>query len=123
MEGEPRSPKDMSSLMRAALEKLLSEVSLVRVVFINHPLLVAPEGVKPEGGGTATFEYGLDLPVPIDELEITDEGIKATLSFSRIPRPTFVPWEAVVAILSPDQGPASPVPPKPKIRPKLSLVP
>ena len=78
MEDEPRSQKNMMfRLMRAALEKLLSEVSLVRVIFINHPSLVAPESVKPMKGGTATFEYGLDLPVPIDDLEITDEGIRA----------------------------------------------
>ena len=123
MEDEPRSQKDMFRLMRAALEKLLSEVSLVRVIFINHPSLVAPEGVKPMKGGTATFEYGLDLPVPIDDLEITDIGIRATLSFSRAPRPTFVPWAAVVGIILPLQEPAPPVSRKQGKRPKLSLVP
>lgn len=121
-----RSQEDMFGLMKAALEDLLSHEPVVRVVFTDHPLLEVPEGVKPGVGETTTFEYGLNLPVPIDDLEITGEGVKATLSFSRSPHPTFVPWAAVVGILLPMQDAVSPVPavpPKVKNRPKLSLVP
>ena len=118
-----RSQEDMFGLMKAALEDLLSHEPVVRVVFTDHPLLDGPEGVKPGVGETTTFEYGLNLPVPIDDLEIMETGIRATLSFSRMLRPTFVPWEAVVGILLPLQEPASPSPPKPKDRPKFSLVP
>jgi hypothetical protein len=120
---DPRSQADMFGLMKAALEDLLSHEPVVRVVFIDHPLLDVPESVRPKARETTTFEYGLNLPVPIDDLEIMETGIRATLSFSRMLRPTFVPWEAVVGILLPLQEPASPSPPKPKDRPKFSLVP
>jgi hypothetical protein len=94
------------------------------VIFINHPSLEVPEGVKPEGKSTVTFEYGLDLPVPIDDLVITDDGIRATLSFSRVPRHTFVPWGAVVGIILPlSRDPVPPPSRKPGKRPRLSLVP
>jgi hypothetical protein len=45
-----------------------------------------------------TLRYGLDMAKPIPDLEITDEGIRATLSFSCEPCKTFVPWDAVAAI-------------------------
>jgi hypothetical protein len=124
MSEDPRSQKDMFGLMKAALEDLLSHGPVVRVVFIDHPLLDVPRGVRPKARGTTTFEYGLNLPVPIDDLEITDAGIRATLSFSRCPHPTFVPWAAVVGILLPFQEEPVPSPVrKPGNRPKLSLVP
>jgi len=44
------------------------------------------------------LRYGLDMPKPIPDLEITDEGIRATLSFSNTPIKTFVPWDAVAGI-------------------------
>ena len=123
MVDDPRSQEDMFRLMRAAFEKLLSHEPVVRVVFVDHSLLEVPGDVRPKAGETNTFEYGLNLPVPIDDLEITDIGIRATLSFSRAPRPTFVPWAAVVGIILPLQEPAPPVSRKQGERPKLSLVP
>ena len=124
MDEDPRSQKDMFGLMKAALEDLLSREPVVRVVFIDHPLLDVPKGVRPKERETAAFEYGLNLPIPIDDLEITDDGIRATLSFSRCPYPTFVPWAAVVGILLPFQEESSPSSVrKPGNRPKLSLVP
>jgi len=38
------------------------------------------------------------MPIPITDLEVTDAGISATLSFSRIPHRTYVPWSAVYAV-------------------------
>ena len=123
MNEDPRDQKDMFGLMRAALEDLLSHEPVVRVVFIDHPLLDVPKSVRPKERENTTFEYGLNLPVPIDDLEITDDGIRATLSFSRCPHPTFVPWAAVVGILLPFQEPVPPASRKQRDRPKLSLVP
>jgi hypothetical protein len=51
--------------------------------------------------------YELDpAGVPIHDLEATDQGISATLSFSREPHKTFVPWAAVLGIgpLRPEQA-------------------
>lgn len=50
------------------------------------------------------FQYGLPeaLTIPIPDLEITEEGIRATLSIDRTPHKTFVPWTAVFAIFGAD---------------------
>jgi stringent starvation protein B len=38
------------------------------------------------------------MPIAIADLEVTDAGVSATLSFSRIPHRTYVPWSAVYAV-------------------------
>lgn len=44
------------------------------------------------------LEYGLNMPIPIRDLEINEQGVAGTLSFQRVPTYTFVPWAAVYAI-------------------------
>ncbi len=44
------------------------------------------------------LQYGRNMPIPITDLEVTDAGVSATLSFSRIPHRTYVPWSAVYAV-------------------------
>ena len=44
------------------------------------------------------LDYGYGFTPPIHDLEIDDQGIRATLSFSRQPFHTFVPWSAVFVI-------------------------
>jgi stringent starvation protein B len=48
------------------------------------------------------LQYGRNMPIPIVDLEVTDAGLSGTLSFSRIPHRTYVPWSAVYAITSTD---------------------
>ena len=38
------------------------------------------------------------MPIPIADLEVTEAGVSATLSFSRVSRRTYVPWNAVYAV-------------------------
>lgn len=38
------------------------------------------------------------MPIPITDLEVTEAGVSATLSFSRIPHRTYIPWSAVYAV-------------------------
>jgi stringent starvation protein B len=38
------------------------------------------------------------MPIPIMDLEVTEAGVSATLSFSRVSRRTYVPWSAVYAV-------------------------
>lgn len=45
------------------------------------------------------LQLGYNLQVPIPDLEFTDDGISATLSFSGKPHWCFMPWEAVFAIV------------------------
>ena len=40
--------------------------------------------------------YGFTPPIP--DLVIDDEGIRATLSFNRVPFSTFIPWSAIYLI-------------------------
>lgn len=44
------------------------------------------------------LQYGYNMPMPIHDLTIDDEGIKATLSFQRTPYATLIPWSAVFAM-------------------------
>lgn len=74
------------------------------VTFVDHPLLNVPDTVRQMFAGalkegnerSVIFEYGLDMPISIPDLKVTDKGIEATLSIQRTPYLTFVPWEAVI---------------------------
>lgn len=44
------------------------------------------------------LQIGLDMPVPITDLRVDDEGVFGTLSFNRSPFSCVVPWEAVFAL-------------------------
>jgi stringent starvation protein B len=48
------------------------------------------------------LQIGLDMPIPIPDLEVDDEGIRCTLSFSRTPFYCMVPWAAVYALVGDD---------------------
>lgn len=45
-----------------------------------------------------TFLYGYQLPYPIPDLFINNDGISATLKFGMRQLLTFVPWKAVVGV-------------------------
>jgi len=48
------------------------------------------------------LQYGYDLAIAIPDLEVDEYGVRATLSFSRTPHLTVIPWTAVYAIASLD---------------------
>jgi stringent starvation protein B len=75
------------------------------------------------------LQIGLNMAVPIHDLDIADEGISCTLSFNRQPHWCFLPWSAIYALIGED-GRAmiwpDDVPPELAAqleRPKLSAVP
>ena len=109
-----------SSLKKGRFEQLLAEFAEVLVAFVGNERLVVPASVVPGEGTAQILSYGLDMPVPIPDLVVDDAGISATLSFSREPFKTFVPWEAVVGIWGGGEQSAKSVE---HLRPKLSLVP
>jgi hypothetical protein len=49
------------------------------------------------------LQYGYNMPVPIYDLKVDEQGISATLSFRRVPQPTFIPWAAVFAMTDGEQ--------------------
>lgn len=46
------------------------------------------------------LQYGLNMRIPIPDLDVGEDGIGATLSFNRAPVWTFIPWTAVFAVVS-----------------------
>lgn len=49
-----------------------------------------------------TLEIGLNMPVPIRDLDVSDDGISCTLSFNRSPFWCRLPWSSMFAIVSVD---------------------
>lgn len=47
------------------------------------------------------LNYGRDLPIPIQDMTVTPEEIRAVLSFNRTPVATRIPWSAVYAVFVP----------------------
>ena len=132
-------PPSKKEVMLALLERSEARVHLDA----RRAGVVLPERLL--GDGHVRLDYGYNLTPPIADLEIGDDGIHATLSFSRLPLTTFVPWPAVYLIadydgngavwqedippdllegVAPPTAPAEPEPPKPpKGRPShLKLV-
>jgi hypothetical protein len=48
------------------------------------------------------LQVGLDLPVPIPDLRVDDNGVFGTLSFNRAPFTCAVPWSGVFALVGDD---------------------
>jgi stringent starvation protein B len=48
------------------------------------------------------LQVGLDMPVPIPDLRVDDEGVYGTLSFKGVPFTCYVPWSAVFALVGED---------------------
>jgi stringent starvation protein B len=48
------------------------------------------------------LQVGLNMPVPIPDLNVDDERICCTLSFNRAPFFCWVPWEAIFALVGED---------------------
>lgn len=83
------------------------------------------------------LQIGLNMAVKIPDLEVGDEAVCCTLSFSRRPHYCYVPWEAVYALVGEDgrgmvwpedippevSSQAQPTPTKPSVRPTLRPVP
>lgn len=55
-----------------------------------------------QGNPQLVLQVGLDMPVPILDLRVDDEGVFGTLSFSRSPFTCSVPWSAVFAVVGED---------------------
>jgi stringent starvation protein B len=62
----------------------------------RRPGVAVPAGLRSEAH--LVLQYGHDLPIPIPDLEVDEEGVRATLSFSKTPQRTFVPWDAVYVV-------------------------
>lgn len=107
--------------LKQVFEAGLASCPVVQVRFFNYPTLIVPRSVRPtKPWGHTMFEYGLNMPISIPDLTITDEGISATLCIGRESHHTFVPWEAVIGIRKVAGSEPSKLG---KANPKLKLIP
>ncbi len=84
---------------REAMHDHLEKSDSVYVKFdARRDGVVLPPHLKRDAG--LVLQYGLNMRIPIPDLDIGEAGIGATLSFNRTPVWTFVPWSAVFAIVS-----------------------
>jgi len=66
----------------------------------RRPGVIVPAHLR--GEAHLVLQYGRDLLIPIPDLEVDEYGVRATLSFSRTPHLTVVPWSAVYIITCED---------------------
>jgi stringent starvation protein B len=66
----------------------------------RRPGVIVPAHLKSEPH--LVLQYGHDLPIPILDLEVDEHGVRATLSFSKHPQRTVVPWSAVYVVTCDD---------------------
>jgi stringent starvation protein B len=66
----------------------------------RRPGVIVPPHLKSEPH--LVLQYGHDLPIPIPDLEVDEHGVRATLSFSKHPQRTVVPWSAVYVVTCDD---------------------
>jgi stringent starvation protein B len=78
--------------MLALLERAEARVHLDA----RRPGVILPARFLSEAHLRLDYGYGFQPPIP--DLKIEDDGIRATLSFSRVAFSTFVPWTSVYVI-------------------------
>jgi stringent starvation protein B len=64
--------------------------------------VIVPPGFKKQP--QLVLQVGLNMPVPIRDLNLDDDGMTCTLSFNRTPFFCIVPWSSVYAIVGCDDG-------------------
>lgn len=91
----------MSQEKKQWMETLL-ETSWAMVLFDPRKEQVQlPDYLKKETH--VALQYGYNMPIPVRDLQIDDQGISATLSFHQRLSFTFIPWSCVFAISDGDQ--------------------
>jgi hypothetical protein len=115
--GFPEIGAEPSKYSKESFEQLLCTHAQVFVALDGGaPGVVLPEHLL---GEQVVLDYNLNAAIPIPDLEATEDGIRATLSFSREPFTTFVPWSAVIEMVGKERIQEAP---KQSKRPKLTLV-
>src|SRR5215472_3079618 len=66
----------------------------------RRPLVVVPPSFKKQP--QLVLQVGMNMPVPIPDLRLDDEGMSCTLSFKGTPFFCVVPWPSVFAMVDED---------------------
>ena len=83
----------MTKGKRYELERLIQEADVFVHLDPRRDGVIAPVWLKKEP--RLVLQIGLNMAVPIRDLEIDDEGFRCTLSFNRSPFFCDVPWDSV----------------------------
>ncbi len=78
---------------KSAMEFLLQEPVVALHLDPKAPGVVLPEMCR--DAEALILHVGLDMPVPVNDLTLTDEAFTATLSFEQTPFTVTIPWPAV----------------------------
>jgi stringent starvation protein B len=81
---------------------LLEKTSVLMHLDARRDGVVVPRHLK--NNAQLILQLGLDLPVPIRDLDVGDDGVRCTLSFSRTPFFCVLPYPAIFAMVSEDGG-------------------
>ncbi|HEY3822239.1 MAG TPA: ClpXP protease specificity-enhancing factor SspB [Polyangiaceae bacterium] len=96
------SPHPLPPKKEVALALL--ERSNDRGIFVHldprQPSVVVPPWFKKQP--QLVLQIGLNMPVPIPDLRLDEEGMSCTLSFNRSPFYCVVPWASVFAMVGED---------------------
>ncbi len=86
---------------REVMMSLLSKSSVYVHLDSRRPGVSVPPRFR--GQAQLVLQIGLNLAVPIRDLEVDDEGFSCTLSFSRQPYFCVLPWGSVFAMVDESQ--------------------
>ncbi len=87
----------MNTEKQIAFEAALDRGKVRVVLTKEHPDVLVPPHAKSFASKLVALDYSKQFHMP--GFKVTDEGIRATLSFGGQPHRTFVPWDAVLTIL------------------------
>jgi hypothetical protein len=76
--------------------ELLKDNDLFIYVNTKNDAVVVPSHLK--GKECIVLQFGLNMAVPIPDLNVSDTGIYGTLSFSGKPFYCSIPWDSVYAV-------------------------
>jgi stringent starvation protein B len=66
----------------------------------RRPGVLVPSRLRSQA--QVVLQVGLEMPVPIPDLRVDEDGVFGTLSFKGVPFTCFVPWGAVFALVGDD---------------------
>jgi hypothetical protein len=87
---------DVSKQQRLMTQKFLEKSTVFLHLDPRHPGVEVPMHFQHQSH--LLLQIGHHLPIPIPDLEISETGVQATLTFQQVPHRCEIPWEAVFAI-------------------------
>lgn len=98
----PEMPNEALPNKREVMLALLAETSVFVHLDPRSPTVHVPPWFKNQP--QLVLQIGLNMPVKIPDLDVGDQGISCTLSFSRRPFFCSIPWKSVFGLVG-DNGP------------------